>query len=427
MRATKSATLVVAAALLIGSAVTVGSAPASATPVTRHVATTGADTGDCTNAAAPCLTINYAVTQAAAGDIVSVAAGHYPEQVVVDRSLVFRGANAGLHSGVASQPRGPETVVKGFRSPGDPYPTPDYEFSATIDGFTISPQRDAAIIAGGDIPNHLVSLFGGPRVVVKNNVFRGGPFVSDCSYTCTTMADFALFVQSGTFTIKNNTFLNFRRPVDISQNTAAFPIVAGTVSGNLFRHITSRGIWLREGDCFGPDACGGDPVDTTAGIHVTGNTFDGTGALSPVTGGPAALVITTAGNIVDGNTFRGNDPGVFDQVCDPSNHPTAAPNKFRRNTFEGNVDGIMYFAVDTGQCPAEVHARIARNSFVGNTGFGVRWYPVDTAPNDLDARCNWWGAAAGPGTTGADRVTSGVLTTPWKVDPGYFTGVCSGH
>ncbi len=61
---------------------------------TRHVATTGADSGDCSNPAAPCATIQYAHDQAAAGDTIRIAAGTYPGQVIIDRSLILEGASA---------------------------------------------------------------------------------------------------------------------------------------------------------------------------------------------------------------------------------------------------------------------------------------------------------------------------------------------
>lgn len=44
---------------------------------TRYVATTGADSGNCTNSASPCLTITYAVTQVSDGDTITVADGDY--------------------------------------------------------------------------------------------------------------------------------------------------------------------------------------------------------------------------------------------------------------------------------------------------------------------------------------------------------------
>jgi len=61
------------------------------------------------------------------------------------------------------------------------------------------------------------------------------------------MTDQALFLQSGTFTVSDNTFTDFRAPIDISQNNQANPIVSGTISNHVFSHITNRAIWLRQG------------------------------------------------------------------------------------------------------------------------------------------------------------------------------------
>src|SRR3954453_2093430 len=53
-----------------------------------------ADVGDCT--LTPCKTIGYALTQAADVDVIQVAAGSYPEHVVVDKRLHLVGAKAGI-------------------------------------------------------------------------------------------------------------------------------------------------------------------------------------------------------------------------------------------------------------------------------------------------------------------------------------------
>lgn len=47
---------------------------------TRYVATTGVDTGNCTDSGSPCATINYAVTQVSDGDTITVASGNYASQ-----------------------------------------------------------------------------------------------------------------------------------------------------------------------------------------------------------------------------------------------------------------------------------------------------------------------------------------------------------
>ena len=52
-------------------------AATSAHAADRYVATTGTDTGDCQAILSPCLTLQYAINQAAANDTINVAAGTY--------------------------------------------------------------------------------------------------------------------------------------------------------------------------------------------------------------------------------------------------------------------------------------------------------------------------------------------------------------
>jgi len=72
---------------------TVGAVEYQARPITRHVAPTGSDSGDCT--ASPCRTIGYAVGQAGDFDTVTVAAGTYTEAVTITKPLAVDGAGAG--------------------------------------------------------------------------------------------------------------------------------------------------------------------------------------------------------------------------------------------------------------------------------------------------------------------------------------------
>lgn len=378
---------------------------AGAVAAHRYVATTGSDSGTCTSSAAPCATVNYAVGQASAGDTINVAAGTYPEMVTVDKELTFSGANAGIEAGAYPGTRGAESTVKGFRSPantpGWPYPDVDQEYSTIIDGFRIDPQGDASLLSAST--HHLVALFGGPNVQVTNNVFDGGPYDPACGYTCTTMTDSALNIQSGAFTVRGNLFTNFRAPVDISQHDETHPITDGLIQANAFTHITSRAVWL-----YDDSAPGNFP-----GVTVDHNDFDATGWNNP-DWGPAAVVITTAGNDLIGNTIRGFSSGVFDQVCDGSN-PGTKPNTYADNQFLGNGTGVQYFVAAAPPCDP-VAAAITGNQFVGNTKFGVRWNGVDgfVAPSVLDATCNYWGASTGANTTGADKTTDAVDADPWQ-------------
>lgn len=382
----------------------------------RYVSSTGADTGSCATPATACATINYAVGQATANEKVFVGAGTYPELVAVTKPLVFKGANAGISAGATPGTRGTESVVKGFRTPGEPHPNATGNYDVTVDGFTIDPQGDASLIAPST--HHLVALFGGADVKVVNNVFNGGPWVPDCDYVCTTMTDAAVMVRSGTYQVKNNSFTNFRSPMDVDQDSAEHPVVSGTISGNKFTHVTNRAVWISEYP--------GGPLPNT--ITVSDNVFDATGW-----GGdsyPAGLVITAGGNTITGNSFTGFSSAVFLQVCDGTN-VAGVTNTFTHNTFSDNRSGLQFY-VAAACGGTTVPATIQDNSFDGGTWsgpgslakIGVRWNEAGgTRPNDLVAECNWWGSVDGPNTPGASAVTVGVDADPWNVAPG---GACTG-
>ncbi|MGE5233033.1 MAG: hypothetical protein ACM3OB_02895, partial [Acidobacteriota bacterium] len=57
---------------------------------TLLVATSGTDSGNCQSSA--CLTMTYALTQAAAGDTISLGAGTFVENVVINKSVILAGA-----------------------------------------------------------------------------------------------------------------------------------------------------------------------------------------------------------------------------------------------------------------------------------------------------------------------------------------------
>lgn len=58
---------------------------------TRYVAPDGKNEGDCANQPTPCQSITYAADQAAFGDTLYLAAGNYPESVILDKSLIIQG------------------------------------------------------------------------------------------------------------------------------------------------------------------------------------------------------------------------------------------------------------------------------------------------------------------------------------------------
>ena len=122
------------------------------------------------------------------------------------------------------------------------------------------------------------------------------------------------------------------------------------------------------------------------------------------------------------NTFTGFGSGVYGQVCNGTNVDSDL-NTFTGNTFVNNRAGINFYVA--GACGATtVNAAISGNSFDGGLWsgatvvdvpkIGVRWTGA-ARPNDLDAKCNWWGSADGPGAPGASTVTPGVDFSPWNL------------
>lgn len=67
--------------------------PTRAAETVRYVSTTGVDSGACTNPAAPCQTVSYAIGQAAAGDELRIAAGTY-SPASTTKSLTLKGGYA---------------------------------------------------------------------------------------------------------------------------------------------------------------------------------------------------------------------------------------------------------------------------------------------------------------------------------------------
>ena len=83
-------------AVAVVALLSLAATPAFATGTTRYVATTGTDSGDCSDQNNPCATVGYAVGQASAGDTISIGAGTFDDTDVSTSlsNLTFEGAGA---------------------------------------------------------------------------------------------------------------------------------------------------------------------------------------------------------------------------------------------------------------------------------------------------------------------------------------------
>lgn len=126
----------------------------------------GVDVGNCANAAAPCQTIAYAISQSVSGDVINLVAGTYNEHdLVIDKDLEIAGPDrmttfidAGSSGRVATIPAGVTKV--------------------TFKGVTLQ-RGDALVLPAGDQNGGAIRLLGDKVIFINsrlrwNNALAGG-------------------------------------------------------------------------------------------------------------------------------------------------------------------------------------------------------------------------------------------------------------
>ncbi len=157
-----------------GSACDIGAYERGAT--TLHVAPAGNDTADCLTDATACRTIGTAIGKASPGDTVSIAAGRYPEHLVLGKSLSLVGQS-----------------------------------------------QDTTIIDGSGGSVQTVSIFGATTITLTGVTVSNGNSGSGAG-----------IFNAGTLTLINSTLSNNHSPTDGGgfYNTGSALIVDSTISGN---------------------------------------------------------------------------------------------------------------------------------------------------------------------------------------------------
>lgn len=315
----------------------------------------------------PFCTITAAVDAAGDGDTINVAAGTYPESVVIDKAnLTVKGPQFGVDPTVA----GARTVEAN-------------EAIITGDGandYSVRIGSDVAATAGGTGVTFdgflLRGETGAPttRAVYAN---RDNPTISN------NIIEVDYFAGDGIFLVGEHD---------------PFNIDSATISQNYLKgNVTSVRAAIRV------DSYGGVTIKNVA---ISGNKVEATGAnfyaqgvmLARSTGtGVVVSLVSITDNHLEGVGGAGYAIDIFnDGVEDVT---------ITGNTMDPWMDGLFLRAgVDA------TAITINCNNIFGNT-----WGVYNLGNGVLDAENNWWGCNAGPGAAGCDPVSANVDTNPWLV------------
>ncbi len=462
-------TLLAAGALLLGG----GAFRAEA--ATLLVSTAGANAGNCQSTA--CATVTYALTQAAAGDTISVGAGTFVENVAIDKSVILAGA------GQAST-----TFEPASSSPtcGAPEPQPSLCAGSsnvllvqadnveihdlTVDGN--NPSLTSGATSGGVdvdarngiITNHTLGTFNGLNVhdVTVKNIYLRGIYASSGG-TFTFTHDTVQNVQAGYYSI---CMFNFGGSGVMSLNTASGcsdAISSNWSKGVQFRNnvITASDSGVHTDNASGPTA---DVIDgnQASGMHAGAYGFfvfapyvAPTVSNNTVTG--AAVGLGAFGHGQPGSAvssiFQSNTVDCQSQAGSVGAWVSTTEFSFGSADVAASLQGNHISNCATGiDVQAEVPAVAAQLGATGNTVLGsstagvaldpgsdgVGTYTVSLDHNRIfgnaigldnptgeavTATENWWGCNAGPGGSGAlgpcdtiSEATAGSVTFgPWLV------------
>ncbi len=379
--------LLLAAALLISpssslaATLWVDAAAASATPGTGCGAA-AAYTQICAapgpGVGTPCAA-GSALADANPGDTIEVCAGTYNENVEIATSNVtLRGAKAGVPAGPDAVPAGRgtgESIIVGQTTSAIHLAVGGLT-GVVIDGFTIQSGNFPGI---HDNPNSASTSH-----VWANNVIEAG---AGCG---SAIGAINLNRFSDTQILNNHlTGCGW----GIQNQSGVGTSLPSLIEGNYFGGA-SNSIILGTGHA--------------AGNVIRGNRFERTG--SGIIAGCPGLFITD-------NTFEVGGSAIYF-------HSKATDATITGNEMLGGSNGFRQ-RLDFGPYTLGPTNEAHYNNIVGNSNFGVE-NQVTPGDQDIDATCNWWGAADGPSPTGSgDPVSPGVDFTPWLIAPAP-AGACIG-
>jgi hypothetical protein len=306
------------------------------------------------------------------GGTLRVAAGNYPELVIIPYPMVCLGANAGVDPRTTCNGgavRGPESVIDGF---GSETAIAFASSSITLDGFTIQSGCCDALQSG----LHMGGTFSDNRVL--NNIIRDNSI--------------GIFANcAGATVIQRNLFDANNRP--------------GAAGGSGIYVDGSGGLQILDNEFSNhtlgnPLIIGATGPASNPGLVVSGNNF-----LINNTGGSAIYALGLLKATFYGNRIASPFTGIR---FGGANNAVNVNN----NIFTAATVGVRVVDDGFGLGP-NAAIRIFGNSFSGMTAFAVANESGYTTP-PLDASANWWGDNTLAGVMSEIDMTGGPVDfTPW--------------
>ncbi len=346
-------------------------------------------------------TIQAAVDAAAAGAIVTVDAGVYPELVTINKPLTLRGAQAGVDAR-SNRRAAAESVLTGFDFGGGNVSTSFYVAAndVTLDGFVVQGNTSTGTYGAGIV---IAPNVAGTHVVdniIQNNV--SGLFLANNSST-----DAAL-IQHNVFRNNNNAGEDGGRGIYSNGGLSGGNLTNVTIDSNFFAfNYGNTGTTTLEAAI----ALESRTLSSQSDIRISSNTFNNNGK--------AALFYNASGIVLQGNTVtacRDQWSGAFrfeGLMSDVS---------IQSNTLYGNLGAALRIDSKAIEGTVSTNFIVNGNNIYGNglnSNHEGLLVDAGTYAGVLDATNNWWGSASGPRINGGgsgDAIVAGgtdVMYSPF--------------
>lgn len=364
--------------------------------------------------------IQEGIDRATSAGTVNVLAGTYAENVVANKSVNLRGAQAGndadaRFAAFVPSVNGPkadtliETVVTAPAnnpSGGNPGANDLIRVTAsgvTIDGLVIDGNNSAlgasSVIAGGvnlHARRAITNVDGGNGVNPVNNLSIANNIIQNVADRGISLANNGP-VSTGN-SISGNVVRNFGDPAlggigiilftnayaDVTNNTIDVP--ASSI-GLQLQNFSSNGSMTWSGNTLtvGQDAFGIHAnlfYAPSATLNIQNNTVNATGGVSDFTWGINVWSVQVGSTVNLTNNIVGNSGGQFARGINLWNNPTSVPVTISGGSIGNSDVGLNFDGVDPFYGPSAATTVNVQNVAIsgGTTGIRVRNNPLATAP-----------------------------------------------